>query len=130
MVLRLLSLYIISCCAFGAIGQTVNVRKEGFSKPSHLIPSAYPKDSVNVIVSPKAIDYRDPAADRYILDNKKLSALFKSAKIPGDFPLYNKSIGYEENKEIALLWLLDHKPLLTKDFRNRLKKKAQKKEIL
>jgi hypothetical protein len=52
-----------------------------------------------------------------------MASLFKAGKIPSDFPGYNKTISYEENKTLAIEWMHAHQYMLTKSVRKRLKKK-------
>lgn len=127
MAIKLFRLSVFFFIAFAAKGQTTGVRKDGFNKPMHPIP--YPQSS-NISASGvqqlETKNQRDPAADRYILDNKKMASLFKAGKIPSDFPGYDKTISYEENKRLAIDWMHVHQYKLTKSTRKRLKIKELK----
>lgn len=68
---------------------------------------------------------RNPAADRYILDNKKLTSYFKKAKIPTDFPIYDSSISFDDNKHFACVWARKHKYLFKKEYRELIKKESK-----
>ncbi|MFN4910630.1 MAG: hypothetical protein ACK454_10600 [Flavobacteriales bacterium] len=127
MAIKLFRLSVFFFIAFTAKGQTTGVRKDGFNKPMHPIP--YPQSSnisASGVQSSETKNQRDPAADRYILDNKKMASLFKAGKIPSDFPGYNKTISYEENKTLAIEWMHAHQYMLTKSVRKQLKKKELK----
>jgi hypothetical protein len=119
---KLASLFILLLTFSNVRCQELHQQK-GFNTPIHPINSTtqvHPEIPVLFGVHGQ----RTPAADKYILDFKTLSAYFKHGKIPRAFPLYDTDLSFEANKQGALRWTKCHKWMLTKEKRDWLTKKS------
>ncbi|MEI8192403.1 MAG: hypothetical protein WCG64_00935 [Flavobacteriia bacterium] len=101
--------------------------KNGFNKPVTPIspeqttnPTA-PTTDIEVIFHEKGT--RSAAADKYIVDIKKLSNYFKRNQIPTHFPKYDKDLSFDANKLVAMQWLNKHKRFLKKEEKEKFKNK-------
>ncbi len=107
--------------------QSIIHQKNGFNKPlTEISPvqttaPAATSPEIEVIFHEKGT--RSAAADKYIVDIKKLSNYFKKNQIPTHFPTYDKDLSFDANKLVAIQWVNKHKRFLKKEEKEKFKNK-------